>query len=350
MSQVTKLDPKSSHKPATLIPGAEPVVRVGVVLPGDGKSRIDFELPDESYAVSAGPGEPSQPLPASRQMSVEASGGRLMLQGQSFARSGFDTLRLTPAAPIARKRPGRGVVIRGVIAGRRFHWRQAMTQTLSDTLEFRAQGPHVVLINELPLEDYIVGVVTAEMSGACPLEYMKAQSVVARSWLLAAVPPAHPGQPFAVCNDDCCQRYQGTDGWTSAAEDAVVNSRGQVLVTASGDICRTCYSKNSGGITEDAETIWRKRLPGLRAQFDGPPIASETRFFPISESNVRNYIGGEWLETTHSYAGPNVISADAVSRYLGRVDDGASGFRWRVDVTQEELRSSVARTRHDRGP
>jgi stage II sporulation protein D len=216
-----------------------------------------------------------------------------------------------------------------------------MDQTLSGVLEFRVHGSNVILINELPLEEYLLGVITAEMSGECPIEYMKAQSVVSRSWLLASSRRVHTGEPFTWCNDDCCQRYQGTGGWTATAADALAGTRGQVLVTASGQICWACFSKNSGGITEDPETIWRKRVPGLCARYDGPPVESETRFFSISEDNVREYISGAWLETTHLYASPNVVSLDQLRRCLGRVDDGISGFRWRVDVTQEELRTSI---------
>jgi SpoIID/LytB domain protein len=51
---------------------------------------------------------------------------------------------------------------------------------------------------------------------------------------------------------------------------------------------------------------------------------------------------GSWLNTARLYASPNVVSPDQLARFLGRVDDSFSGFRWRVDVTQEELRCSVA--------
>src|SRR4029079_18949445 len=128
---------------------------------------------------------------------------------------------------------------------------------LSGVLEFRAHGSNVILINELPLEEYLLGVITAEMSGNCPIEYLKAQSVVSRSWLLASSRRAHTGEPFTWCNDDCCQRYPGTGGWTPKAVDALASTRGQVLVSASGQICWACCSKNSGGITEDPETVWR---------------------------------------------------------------------------------------------
>ena len=113
-------------------------------------------------------------------------------------------------------------------------------------------------------------------------------------------------------------------------------------MTSEGQICRASYSKNSGGITEDPESVWGRPTPGLRARYDGPDGTPEARFFPVSGNNVREYLAGSWLKTTRLYASPNVVSPDQLARFLGRVDDSFSGFRWRVDVTQEELRCSVA--------
>jgi SpoIID/LytB domain protein len=114
-----------------------------------------------------------------------------------------------------------------------------------------------------------------------------------------------------------------------------------VLVTASGDVCRAYYSKNSGGITEDSEVVWGRHAGGLRARYDGPLDAPDARFFPVTERNVREYVNGSWLKNTRLYAGPNLVSGDLVSRFLGAVDDGTSGFRWQATVTQDELRKSV---------
>lgn len=319
---------------------AEPVVRIGVVLAGDNASRIRFEIAEQGYAVTAEAMGHSERLVAKRPMSVEANDGRLILHAHEFSRSGFSILRFMPPLAIA-KRAGMGVLVRDIVVGRGFHWRRSIDQTLSGVLEFRAEGPNVVLVNELPLEEYMLGVITAEMSGACPIEYMKAQSIISRSWLFASSRRAHAGEPFTWCNDDCCQRYQGTSDWTRTAIDALKSTRGQVLSNDLGGILWACYSKNSGGITEDPETVWRKSVPGLRARYDGPSGSLESRFFPLSEANMREYVSGEWLKNTQLYASPNVVLPDELRRCLGRVDDGISGFRWQVGVTQEQLRDSL---------
>jgi SpoIID/LytB domain protein len=312
-----------------------------MILAGDNRSRICFEIPEDGYAISSGQEDRAESLLARRQMSVEASSGRLTLDAHNFARSGFSILRLMPPFAMTPKQSRMGVLVHNVVAGRGFHWCRTIDQTLSGVLEFRAHGSNVVLINELPLEEYLLGVITAEMSGNCPIEYLKAQSVVSRSWLLASSRRAHAGEQFTWCNDDCCQRYQGTGGWTPAAINALASTRGDVLMNASGEVCWACYSKNSGGITEDPESVWGKGVPGLCAHYDGPLSEFSTRFFPVCKENVREYIDGEWLETTHLYASPNVVPGDQLRRCLGRVDDGMSRFRWHVEVSQEELRNSL---------
>jgi SpoIID/LytB domain protein len=181
------------------------------------------------------------------------------------------------------------------------------------------------------------------MSGECPPEFIKAQTVAARSWLLAQPVAPHPGQPYIWCNDDCCQRYQGTGGWSEAARSAVQACRGEVLITASNHNCDARYSKNTGGISEDAANVWGRPIEGLVARIDAPKGSTAERFMPVTEANLQEYLTGDWLKDTDCFAGPNVCRDEDLPRYLGRVDEPGTYFRWRVPVTQETLRESLVR-------
>ena len=318
----------------------EPVVRIGVVLADDWRNRVGFEVPDGAYSIADGDAPVPFRLPPRRPITASANSGRLSLDCDGNSWGGLSVVRLVPPAnsPVM---PGTGILVHGIAAGRGFHWRTATDQTLTGTLEFRAREGRVILVNELALEDYLTGVITAEMSGACPIEYLKAQAVTARSWVFSQFRRPHLCEPFTWCNDDCCQRYQGTGNWTDTAIAAIAATRGEVLVTSRGRICRACYSKNSGGISEDAKSVWGRHIPTLRAHFDGPPTAPERRFFPVTEDNARAYMTGDWLSETRLYAGPAAVAPEAAGRYLARVDDGNSRFRWKVDATQDDLRDSL---------
>ena len=68
---------------------------------------------------------------------------------------------------------------------------------------------YLFIINELLLEEYLPYVATSEMNPDCPPALLEAQTIAARSWLLANRKANHPELNIDVCNDDCCQRYQG---------------------------------------------------------------------------------------------------------------------------------------------
>ena len=76
-------------------------------------------------------------------------------------------------------------LIRDVIIGINFHWQRKERQRFNHTLKLIREGNKVVAINILPLENYIVSVISSEMSAKCSLQSLKSLSVVSRSWVLA---------------------------------------------------------------------------------------------------------------------------------------------------------------------
>ncbi len=342
----------ASERPFPILPGEyylgrEPRVRIGVVLAEDALGHIDLELPGVgAYEFHSGwlkgvVAKPARPMP----VRIGAKDGRLtIVSSENQAELGQ-----TPEVRVVRKGgpsvpgPGDGILVRGVVAGRGFHWAKRIDQTLTGVLEFRADGDRVILINELPIEEYLTGVITGEMSGDCPVEFMKAQAIAARSWLLGQPRPPHPGQPFIWCNDDCCQRYQGTGGWSQAARDAIQACRGEVLITPTGQFCDARYSKNTGGISEDALSVWQEPIECLDSMIDAPKGSAIERFFPVTEANIDEYLEGEWLSRCDAFASPGVIPEDTLTRYLGRVDEQGEYFRWRVGRTHEALCESLSR-------
>ena len=130
---------------------------------------------------------------------------------------------------------------------------------------------------DMDLEEYIVGVVAAEMPAYYDFEALKAQAVASRTYTLYSM--AHGGchtNPDAdVCtNSKCCQafstheRMQNTwksdyaDNYNRIAE-AVMGTAGEVLVY-DGKLCDALYHACSGGQTEDSEHVYANALPYLR--------------------------------------------------------------------------------------
>ena len=72
-----------------------------------------------------------------------------------------------------------------VTIGKQFHWERQQVQVFTGALRLIWNEGQIVVINELPLEDYLISVISSEMKNTCSLEFLKASAVISRSWLLA---------------------------------------------------------------------------------------------------------------------------------------------------------------------
>lgn len=315
--------------------GGEPFLRVGIVLDQDAFDAVHLRVPGRRYWLS-GPGESARHLEPHTEVIVGRAAQGLSVQIGAEPGGLAATVRLGPVEPQPLE-PGAGVLVHGVVAGRGFHWQKRIDQTLSGTLELLWGERGVVLVAELPLEEYLAGVTTAEMSGACPGDLLKAQCIVARSWLLALTETKHDSDPFDRCNDDCCQRYQGTGDLNPAALEAVRATRGLVLVAPTGDVLDANYSKSCGGISELPRHVWDVDKPGISAVVDAPRGADEHRFLPVTDANLDEFLDGAWLDTTQVYCSPRAVPVAELEQYLGRVDEVGNYFRWTVRYERAEL-------------
>ncbi len=329
----------------TWTPGAraEPSVRIGVILESDGYKKIDLVTPDEVCLITQGTqgdggGAVDRPIPSGTAIHIERTDEGLTLRTAECSIGPVDRLRVDPQE-IASSPPGSGILVRNVVAGRGFHWQKQADQTLAGSLEFVAAPGGIVMVNQLPMEDYLVGVITAEMGSACPVEFLKAQCVVARSWLLAMTEPKHHDEPFDRCNDDCCQRYQGTGDMSQSAIDAVRGTRGLALIDPNGKVLDANYAKSCGGISELAEHVWGQPKPGINAIVDAPTDDPVQRFMPVTEDNLDTFLDGDWLSNTRAFCSTHIVPVETISQYLGRVDEIDDYFRWTVNYTRAELES-----------
>lgn len=68
--------------------------------------------------------------------------------------------------------------------GINFHWERQETQSFMGTLKLVVDEGKITAINILPVEDYLISVISSEMNATSSLEFLKAHAVVSRSWLL----------------------------------------------------------------------------------------------------------------------------------------------------------------------
>jgi len=315
----------------------EPVIAVGLV---ERAESVTLQLLDDfitGTGIRLAPGE----------YRIECREGRLAVNGPPEGELTY--AKISGIAPGARFRLP-------VTIGIDFHWQQRRILTYCGALSvLPLPGNLVTVINEIPLEAYILSVSCSEMSADAPEEFLKAHSIISRSWLLAqlalkrgapqpqAITPAKNGEllrwydrqshsDFDVCADDHCQRYQGIDMITNGrVSRAVEATRGQTLVY-DGKPCDARFSKCCGGVTEDFRLAWSDIAhPYLVPLFDGP--SGRLPDPPLSdEQAARDFIA----------ASPDVYCNCADETILGAILTNYDRttrdfFRWRVRLTPEEI-------------
>ncbi len=129
-------------------------------------------------------------------------------------------------------------------------------------------------VEQQNLEEYLVGVVLAEMPASFETEALKAQAVVARTYTMRINTMGGKHGDGSVCTDyACCQAYIDPEEYTvkgGAKENvdkirsAVTDTAGQVL-TYEGTLIEATYFSCSGGSTEDAVAVWGNDYPYLRS-------------------------------------------------------------------------------------
>ncbi|MCL6447316.1 MAG: SpoIID/LytB domain-containing protein [Armatimonadetes bacterium] len=204
-------------------------------------------------AVLAGSGE-LRNLSPGEEMIILGAGGRTSPMGSDL--SGLHVLSAQGLAPLL---PAGGPDLITLYNGegvRRYR----------GSLEIRAAGEGLTVINELPLEEYLYGVVPAEMPASWPAEALKAQAVAARSYALAQL-GTYGKYGFDLLATQNSQVYKGYDGENPATTKAVQETRGVVL-TYQGLPVNALFHSSSGGYTENSEDVWKDRLAYIRARPD----------------------------------------------------------------------------------
>ncbi|MBK8396909.1 MAG: SpoIID/LytB domain-containing protein [Leptospiraceae bacterium] len=111
-----------------------------------------------------------------------------------------------------------------------------------------------IFVNKLPMEDYLLGVVAAEMPSGWHLEALKSQAVAARTYAVDSI-LASPYSTYHVESTTQSQVYGGIKRETVRSNQAVRETKGEILLYKDRP-ARTFYHSNSGGITESPEFVW----------------------------------------------------------------------------------------------
>lgn len=172
-----------------------------------------------------------------------------------------------------------GFEIWNILIGHGFHWRKTINTFVPGNMTLLSESqPPIYCVITLPLEQYVLSVISSEMNPEAPVEFLKAHAIISRSWAARKIQDtasnsgvgkihrkdfiidweeadSHIG--FDVCSDDHCQRFQGFTGKIpDSASEAVAATRGLVLKDKDGKIADARFSKCCGGRTELFSSCW----------------------------------------------------------------------------------------------
>jgi SpoIID/LytB domain protein len=150
------------------------------------------------------------------------------------------------------------------------------------TLQPNAYG-HYTLVNTVPLETYVRGVLPHEIGINAPMAALEAQAIIARTYALRNL-RRFAVDNYQLCADTHCQVYQGISGVAKNTDQAIASTRGQVL-TYNNEIVDALYSSTTGGVTANFSDIWNgEDRPYLKPVID----AANQNLWNLSSQNLAN--------------------------------------------------------------
>jgi len=135
-------------------------------------------------------------------------------------------------------------------------------------IEFNITGGRLTAINVICMEEYLYGVLPAEMGHYFHINALKAQAIASRTFMAyRRNEAAHSHQNFDLCDSTHCQSYRGTLREHDSTTRAIRETRGQMLFYNNSPILAV-YFASSGGSTDNSENVWVQARPYLRAVRD----------------------------------------------------------------------------------
>lgn len=124
--------------------------------------------------------------------------------------------------------------------------------------EIYASERGLKVVNSIPIENYLVGVVCSESNPSWPIEALKAQSVLSRTYAMRKL-LENKEKIWQIGSDVIDQVYKGKTNNSLSCQRAVKETTGLVL-TYGGQVIQAFYHANSGGYTEDPKDLWKSKL------------------------------------------------------------------------------------------
>ncbi|AFZ26530.1 SpoIID/LytB domain protein [Cylindrospermum stagnale PCC 7417] len=181
-------------------------------------------------------------------------------------------------------------------------------------LQPNAYGTYT-LVNQVPLETYVRGVLPYEIGTNAPASAMEAQAIIARTYALRNL-RRFAIDDYQLCADTHCQVYDGLSGAATSTDRAIAATRSMVL-TYQNELVDALYSSTTGGVTANFSDVWNgEDRPYLR-----PVVDAATNIWDLSRQSLADEQKFQQF----------------ISLKAGFNESSWGVFRWRKETSLEDI-------------
>ncbi len=175
------------------------------------------------------------------------------------------------------------------------------------------------LVNQVPIDVYLRGVVPHEIGAGAPQTAIQAQAILARTYALRNL-RRFAIDDYEICADTQCQVYFGLAQTDAVSDSAIAATSGQVL-TYENELVDALYSSTTGGITARFTDVWNgEERPYLQPVIDSVQTKWDLAARPLSdEANFRDFL----------------------ALTSGFNEDGWPAFRWNRQASLKEIGATL---------
>ncbi|WP_413678770.1 SpoIID/LytB domain-containing protein [Prochlorococcus sp. MIT 0916] len=185
------------------------------------------------------------------------------------------------------------------------------------------------LVEHVPIERYLHGVVPYEIGASSPEAALAAQAVLARTWALANR-HRFKVDGYNLCSDTQCQVYKDPSKVNQKIKRAIKKTAGKILTWNNKPI-NTVYHATNGGVMASVDEAWSiKQVPYLQVRVDGPKQWTRTVDLPLSnENNLKSFLysKSEAFGSDHPlFRWEKTIESSQISKQLNQAKKVSSPF------------------------
>jgi len=162
---------------------------------------------------------------------------------------------------------------------------------LEQSVLFTSSNCFIKLDNILSLDNYVAGVIEAEVGSKQPFEYYKVQATICRTYVLAHM-RKHEKEGYNICDKEHCQVFKGKSMANIDITKAVDETSNSVIVDENLNLIVAAFHSNCGGQTISSADIWNKAQSYLQPVRDTFCINSRNAHWEkeVSKKNWFKYL------------------------------------------------------------